>query len=586
MKRFIQPFSFILTLLLLLPSCGETLSRNEPVPVSLEIGYRRMFSHSRGEYVYTPFEEAVQKSGSITLARLKNIEDTGEGYAIYTFEVTRSLYNPDNDTEIHLYEDIPQMPDKNAGQTAAAGELSDSSSESLAGNILTDDSSQAANTSAPGSSPTAEPQPFLPAYRHDVTYLLVLSRATDVYYPHPYFHNYNGIHIFASDNGSIKEATSADSRENLKKSPDIRSHFHKIDAAAAYVQSLIDASDNTQQGLYSYISREILSENPTEITQLSPYIALAKANRTVFQNRYIKEVEVTIITPYKGIFGQGSSAETSKGTAPITEILPGNRKFTVLFPAEFTIVPGEKWLLFLYEDAEYRITSRNSVIPFTDKRYATYLDAVKTMTAVPPTLEPETPTPTPPPKVFTLLDEYAPLVEKNADVRGWFQLPDTVIDYPVLQAKDNDWYLSHNIDKQKTVSGSIVLDFRVDIKNLGHNTPVYGHNMKRGTMFHELVNYKSEKYFKEHPTILFNTLYEKLTWEVIAVYVVDSSYNYVITMDFEDTEEYQLFLDDIKKRSMVPTPPDLSTEDKIITLVTCSYEFDGARTVIQARLKK
>lgn len=229
----------------------------------------------------------------------------------------------------------------------------------------------------------------------------------------------------------------------------------------------------------------------------------------------------------------------------------------------------------------------------TGEGYARYMSAIETAMAVAPTPESFVPTSvaavptlTPTPKVYMLLDEYKNPAARNSDMRGWIRQEGTVIDYPVMQSKDNDWYLSRNIDKKKVVTGSIVLDFRVDIKNLGRNTPVYGHNMKHGSMFHSLVNYKTEKYFKDHPVIRFDTLYEKMKWEVFAVYVVDSGYNYVITMDFTDDAEFQQFLDDIRKRSIYPMPFEVTTDDQIMTMVTCSYEFDGARTIVQARLKK
>jgi sortase B len=75
-----------------------------------------------------------------------------------------------------------------------------------------------------------------------------------------------------------------------------------------------------------------------------------------------------------------------------------------------------------------------------------------------------------------------------------------------------------------------------------------------------------------------------MEWEIVGVYVVDSSYNYVITMDFEDDAAYREFLDDITERTIYPLREPLTLEDKILTMVTCSYEFDGARTIIQAKL--
>ncbi len=544
--RVFQQLLPLLILALLLPSCGEIRSPDEPVPTALQIGYRRMFNHDRSELAFTPFAEAVQKSGSVTLARLDNAEDTGEGYAIYTFTVLESLYNPDGDKVIHLYEG-------NVGGTAA------------------------------GSSGAVIPV----AYQKGLVYLLCLSRATDVYYPHPYFHNFNGIHIAADEKGNIVEAVNADGRDNLKKARETREFFSTTTAAVAHVKTLLDAA-LPQKGQYRFSGREITSGDPAVIAELSDYIAEVRTDRVVYQNRYIKEVACTITKPYKGIFGLGSGPDPAENTIPpATDILPGHRQITILFPAGLDVSSGKKWLVFLYEDAEYRISSRTSAISVeSGPVYDRFVATVETKMAVPPTPEIVIATPSPSPKVFTLLEEYRDPAGKNPDVRGWIRQEGTVIDYPVLQSKDNDWYLSRNIDRKKVVSGSIVLDFRVDIRNLTRNTPIYGHNMKHGSMFHSLVNYKTAQYFKEHPVIRFDTLYEKLEWEVFAVYVVDSGYNYVITMDFADDAEFQLFLDDIGKRTMYPMPFELDTDDQILTMVTCSYEFDGARTVVQARLKK
>lgn len=531
----------------LLAACTWFRQEDEPIPTALVIGYRRMFNHDRTEHTNTPFTEAVQKAGSVTAARLDAAEDTGEGYAIYTFTVLESLFNPDDDKVIHLYESIP------------------------AGDPATD-------SSAP---------PFTPAYRSGLTYLLVLSRATDVYYPHPYFHNFNGIFIAADESGNVVQAVSADGEENLARDRDTRKAFRTFAEATAHVKALLAEQTPFRKGTWRFNGMEVLSDDPATLASQSPYIAQVRTGETVFQNRYVQEVQCTITKPYKGIFGLGSGPEPDNGgTPPATAILPGSRRITVLFPANLDVSPGREWLLFLREEEEYRLTAKAGAISVADEEnYARWLAAIEEEMNIPATPEP-TPEPAPEltPRVWTLLDAYKDLPARNPDVRGWVRQEGTVIDYPVLQAGDNDWYLSRDIDRKKTVSGSIVLDFRVDIKNLGRNTPLYGHNMKRGTMFHSLVNYKTERYFREHPTIRFDTLYDELEWEIVAVYVVDSSYNYVITMDFKDDIEYRAFLDDIEARSMYPLREPLSLEDQILTMVTCSYEFDGARTIVQAKL--
>ncbi len=542
-------YALVIAVLLLasLSACGWLQPEDEPLPTALEIGYRRMFNHDRTEHAHTPFSEAVQKAGSVTVATLANTEDTGEGYAIHTFNVVESLYNPDGDTTIHLYE-------------GSAGGDSD---------------------------PAA-------AYKPGLTYLLVLSRATDVYYPHPYFHNFNGIFIAADGAGEVVQAISADGAENLLREKETKKDFQTFAGAIAHVQTLLNQEPPWKKGAWRFAGPEILSEDPAVLAAQSPYIARIRVVETVFENRYVKEVKCTIKKPYKGIFGLGSAPDPTEASAtdsgatgnpPVPAILPGNKVITVLFPAELEVSRGDEWLAFLREEQEYRITAKAGMIPVSDEHtHARYLAAVETEMQAIPTPEPVIPTPTSIPRVWTVLDAYKDLPARNPDVRGWVRQEGTAIDYPVLQGADNDWYLSHNIDGEKAVSGSIVLDFRVDIQNLGRNTPLYGHNMKRGHMFHSLVDYKTEKYFKAHPTIRFDTLYDEMEWEIVGVYVVDSNYNYVITMDFEDDAAYREFLDDITERTIYPLREPLTLEDKILTMVTCSYEFDGARTIIQAKL--
>ena len=558
----------LLTAVLLVISlsfCGWFPSGDEAVPAALEIGYRRMFNHDRTEYAHTPFVEAVQKAGSVTTARLEHVEDTGEGYAIYTFTVLHSLYNPDGDTTIHLYEGYPKEnePTPSDATQPVPDQVSTNS--------------------------------FVPTYKPGLTYLLVLSRATDVYYPHPYFHNFNGIFIAADEAGKMVQAVSGDDTENLLRAKETKRDFRTMEGAAAHVQNLLKQETVWKKGTWHFTGLEILSDNPAVLAAESPYIAQVRTGETVFRNRYVQEVKCTITLPYKGIFGLGSAPDPRKGSTkspegntspPTPAILPGNKVITVLFPAGLDVSPGKAWLLFLREEEEYRITAKAGAIEVSDEEdHKKALAAVEAEMRIVPAPEPEVPTPTPIPRVWTILDAYKDLPARNPDVRGWVRQEGTVIDYPVMQAADNDWYLSRNIDKKKVVSGSIVLDFRVDIQNLGRNTPLYGHNMKRGSMFHSLVNYKTEKYFKAHPTIRFDTLYDKMEWEIVGVYVVDSSYNYVITMDFPDDAAYGAFLADITERTMYPLKEPLTLEDKILTMVTCSYEFDGARTVIQAKLK-
>ncbi len=182
----------------------------------------------------------------------------------------------------------------------------------------------------------------------------------------------------------------------------------------------------------------------------------------------------------------------------------------------------------------------------------------------------------------TVLGKYHSLLEFNADVMGWIAVAGTNIDYPVLQSEDNLYYLQHTIEKKEAKAGSIFMDFRNSGDGNDRNTILYGHNMRDGTMFRKLYQYKSQSFYKAHPVISFNTLYEDITWEIFSVYVTDPSFYYIKT-EFVSDIDYIAFLQDIQSQSLYDTGVTLSAKDRILTLSTCSYEEEDFRLVVHAK---
>lgn len=180
-------------------------------------------------------------------------------------------------------------------------------------------------------------------------------------------------------------------------------------------------------------------------------------------------------------------------------------------------------------------------------------------------------------------DHFKGLLEKNEDTKGWLHIAGTVIDYPVVQAEDNAFYLDRNFEKEKNVAGSIFLDFRNSIDELDQNTVIYGHHMKDGSMFKDLIKFKNEDFVKENPIITFETLYEVTEWEVFAVYNSDIDFNY-IAPNFKTEEAFREFFEIVNEKSIYPIQESLTMNDHILTLSTCDYVFDNARWVVQARL--
>jgi sortase B len=181
-----------------------------------------------------------------------------------------------------------------------------------------------------------------------------------------------------------------------------------------------------------------------------------------------------------------------------------------------------------------------------------------------------------------VMSRYKPLLEINQDVVGWVSVPDTVINYPVVQAEDNDYYLRRDIHGERATAGTIFMDYRSDARANGRNTILYGHHMRNGTMFKDLVKYKNEEFFQNNPIVRFDTLYEEIEWEVFSAYVTHAGFPYIQTV-FASDEEYLEFLSKIKSQSIFHKDMELTSEDRILTLSTCTYEYDDARFVVHAR---
>ena len=171
----------------------------------------------------------------------------------------------------------------------------------------------------------------------------------------------------------------------------------------------------------------------------------------------------------------------------------------------------------------------------------------------------------------------------NKDYRGWLTINNTNINYPILQGKDNNYYLDKDINKNYLVSGSIFLDFRNN-KFDDENTILYGHSMKNDTMFAQLDKFKEKEFFNENNKIVILTPEgKKLTYEVFYAYTTDVKDNYNET-NFKTENEYRNFLNKIENKSIVKSKLKVIPKDKILTLSTCSYEYEGARMVVHAKL--
>ena len=134
----------------------------------------------------------------------------------------------------------------------------------------------------------------------------------------------------------------------------------------------------------------------------------------------------------------------------------------------------------------------------TQEEYERLAELARETTAPVETETPPAPVETEPEKPYVSPIHFEELMEENPDTVGWIKVPDTNIDYPIVQGTDNDFYLNHDFYGKESVGGSIYLDFESQGDFVGRNNILYGHNMKNGSMFKDVIYYKDEKYFKEH----------------------------------------------------------------------------------------
>ena len=187
--------------------------------------------------------------------------------------------------------------------------------------------------------------------------------------------------------------------------------------------------------------------------------------------------------------------------------------------------------------------------------------------------------------------KYAKLYATNQDFVGYLSAEGVGLNLPVVQTTDDEKYLSKNFYGQSTKYGCPFVTHFNNIETLDTNTVIFGHHMNDGTVFGALDKYKTIDGFKKAPVITFNTLYQDYKWKVIAAFITNAYeeddngfvFRYYFT-SLSTEERYAAYLNELMQRSLYDTGVDVLPSDKILTLSTCSHEFEDARFVVVARL--
>ena len=178
--------------------------------------------------------------------------------------------------------------------------------------------------------------------------------------------------------------------------------------------------------------------------------------------------------------------------------------------------------------------------------------------------------------------DFDTLEKTNPDIFGWLHLPYGSISYPLLQGEDNETYLHQAYDKTLNNFGSIFIDYRNTNNLLDKHTIIYGHNMKNGSMFGTLKNFCDENFYKNNKYFFILTKKVVYTYKVFSYHVADAK-GRVYNVVYKDDEEYQSFIDLAKQSSYLDTGVKVSTQNRIVTLSTCTSS-DDKRFVVHAKL--
>lgn len=178
--------------------------------------------------------------------------------------------------------------------------------------------------------------------------------------------------------------------------------------------------------------------------------------------------------------------------------------------------------------------------------------------------------------------DFDKLLEMNADTIGWirFYPEPSIINYPVVQGTDNDLYLHKTFSANENTLGAIFMDVNCEGDFSGRNSIIYGHRMKDGSMFRKLDEYGDKSFWEENPYFYIYTPDGKeITYHIYSAGVVaDDAKTY--TVSFADDSEFQSYVDYTKSTADYDTGIEVTTDDQIVTLSTCTSAGDDYRFVV------
>lgn len=189
-------------------------------------------------------------------------------------------------------------------------------------------------------------------------------------------------------------------------------------------------------------------------------------------------------------------------------------------------------------------------------------------------------------------DAIKTLQQENPEIQGWIKIDGTNVNYPLLQGKDNKYYLTHNFKDEKTSYGSIFVNTNSDLKNDKANVIIYGHDMKDGQMFSDLIKYTDKEYYDAHKTIKITTNSSENEYTIVSVFKSKVFYKdeknvfrFYQYYNLENEKQFNEYISNCKKLQLYDTGVEANYGDQLVTLITCEYSNDNGRMVVVAKKK-
>lgn len=186
----------------------------------------------------------------------------------------------------------------------------------------------------------------------------------------------------------------------------------------------------------------------------------------------------------------------------------------------------------------------------------------------------------------TAKEKYQSVYDINNHLIGWIFLPDTALNYPVMQTKDSpEYYLRRDFEGKYSSYGVPFMDYRCTADE-SDNIIIYGHNMTNGTMFSAVTQYTDKRYWENHRYIGFDTMNSFGTYEVAIHALIDlqtTNFNYIADVDFANKDHFDSYIAQAKQYQLYDTGVSLEYGDKLLLLSTCQTGYDDGRHIIIAK---